>query len=88
MKADRLQCKDIPERPILALLERNPGVFHTWCSGWERTIRPAVSVEVPDKLLIRKMDQMIKKGLVDGCGCGCRGDYRITEKGQEQLYQV
>lgn len=80
-----IQCKDIPEKPILELLAQNPTKWHTWCRSWKLSIRPAVDEAVPDKMLIRKMDKMIKKGLVDGCGCGCRGDYHITEKGMAAL---
>lgn len=83
-----IQCKDIEERPILELLAQRPDQFHTWCSGWTNSIRPAVPPRFPDKMLIRKMDKMIKKGLVDGCGCGCRGDYHITDQGLAKLYLV
>jgi len=31
------------------------------------------------------MKKLIKKGLVEGCGCGCRGDYELSEKGADQL---
>ena len=31
------------------------------------------------------MKQLIKRELVDGCDCGCRGDFEITAKGEEWL---
>jgi predicted transcriptional regulator len=37
------------------------------------------------KIIIQKMAKLIKRGLVSGCGCGCRGDYEITQKGIEWL---
>jgi predicted transcriptional regulator len=40
---------------------------------------------VPDKIKIAKMAKLIGRGLVDGCPCGCRGNYVITEKGIEYL---
>ncbi len=38
-----------------------------------------------EKLILAKMKQLIKRGLVDGCACGCRGDFEITPKGEEWL---
>lgn len=29
----------------------------------------------------RKFRRVHRRGLVDGCGCGCRGDLRLTPKG-------
>lgn len=31
------------------------------------------------------MASLIRRGLVDGCGCGCRGDFMITDKGRFTL---
>ncbi len=39
----------------------------------------------PKKLILAKMSQLIKKGLINGCTCGCRGDFEITPKGEEYL---
>ena len=77
----RLHCKDIPDRPILELLAQKPGVFHTWCD-WEGTdVKVAMPPGVPHKLARAKMGMLIKRKLVAGCPCGCRGDYHITPKG-------
>jgi predicted transcriptional regulator len=40
---------------------------------------------IPNKLVINKMRQLIRRGIVTGCGCGCRGDFEITPKGEELL---
>jgi hypothetical protein len=90
-----MQCKDIPERPILNFLA---GPHDNWpahgCGTWfDGTPRPANSVlnamppGVAPKLALAKMRRMIRKGLVDGCECGCRGDFEITDKGREALNQ-
>lgn len=39
----------------------------------------------PRKVVLAKARQLIKRGLLDGCGCGCRGDFEITDKGRELL---
>lgn len=41
--------------------------------------------QFPEKVILAKARQLIKRGLVDGCTCGCRGDFELTEKGYEYL---
>lgn len=85
-----MQCKDIPDLPILVFLSK-----HTeWCN-WtdpnadyeysQRSVLHAMPPNLPDKLVLGKMRQLIKRKLVDGCGCGCRGDFVLTEKGREYM---
>lgn len=80
-----MQCKDIPDLPILKMLSENR-VWHTW--GYPSSM-PSVQDAMPegtdDKLQVAKMVMLIRRGLVSGCGCGCRGDFEITEKGLEFL---
>jgi hypothetical protein len=76
-----MQCKDIPDRPILELLARTPDKWHNWYFGNERDVRQAMPPETPEKLVLAKMRMLIRRGLVDGCDCGCRGDFVITPKG-------
>ncbi len=46
-----------------------------WCMSWE------LANEFPDwipwKVLMAKADKLIKRGLMDGCTCGCRGDFNL-----------
>jgi hypothetical protein len=80
VKKGRMQCKDIPTEPILRLLQDNPTEMHKWWNGVDSwpSIRPAFPVDCPDHLLLAKMKQLIRKGLVFGCACGCRGDFQIN----------
>lgn len=81
-----MQTKDIPTEPILEFLAKNPKQMHNWC--WLESpycIANVLPKNTPDKLIISKMNNLIKKGLVDGCTCGCRGDYYITNKGLQYL---
>lgn len=41
--------------------------------------------EVPHKIVQAKLSRLIQRGLIDGCPCGCRGDYEMTEKGRDWL---
>jgi len=90
----RLQCKDIPDLPILELLRDLPnwkvaGLFHVqrqgcpW-PGFENSVTPAFPQgdKTPPKLVLAKMRSLIARGLIDGCACNCRGDFALTEKGR------
>lgn len=93
-----MQCKDIPEMPILEFLAS----IGTTCGGYPKpatwfgyiengelpknSVLRAMPDGTPEKLALAKMRTMIKKGLVDGCGCGCRGDFEITNKGKSQIH--
>lgn len=39
----------------------------------------------PEKVLRAKLSRMTRNGLIDGCNCGCRGDFTITAKGAQLL---
>lgn len=82
-----MQCKDIPTKPILEFLNKNPERWHTWFTGYDNSVDQAMPAGVPEKLVRYKMANLIKRGYVDGCPCGCRGDYVITEKGKALLAQ-
>lgn len=83
--SDRVQCKDIPDMPILGFLAQRPDEFHNWCFGNDTDVSRAMPVGTPSKVVHAKMRRLIARGLVDGCDCGCRGDFVITENGLAQL---
>ncbi len=87
-----IQCKDILDRPILELISKHSkiqnGVDYGWCNWYfrnEKDVSNAMPSQTPDKVRHAKMRQLIKRGLVSGCPCGCRGDFVLTEKGWEAL---
>ena len=79
------QCKDIPDRPILEFLLSHKGKWCNWYFGDERDVHLAMPESTPDKLVLAKMRMLIRRGVVTGCSCGCRGDFEITEKGEALL---
>lgn len=89
MKKGRLQCKDIPELPILRFLaDQVLNTTHfavTPVPGWPYCTPTLRSVpecaDLPEKVLRRKLGAMARKGIITGCDCGCRGDWRITSCG-------
>lgn len=80
----KLQCKDICDVPILRLLAslKTPATLH---EGYPHSIHPGLPSEVPPKLLRAKMDSLIRRKLVAGCACGCRGDFTLTDAGRKAL---
>lgn len=51
------------------------------------SVQHGMPPDVVDKLALAKMRSLIAKGLVDGCDCGCRGDFTLTDKGRALLKQ-
>ena len=86
-----MRCRDIPEEPILRkLLAHAGGIGIGWHDLEPRedycpTVRDAMPPDLPDNLVLAKMHKLVRRGLVDGCCCGCRGDFKITAKGRESI---
>lgn len=36
---------------------------------------------VPNRVVLAKLRILLRRKLIDGCGCGCRGDFRVTAAG-------
>lgn len=64
------------------------GIWGNWYfENSPHSVKLAMPENLPDKLVVAKMRNLIKKGLIDGCGCGCRGDYVLADKGKQVLVQ-
>ena len=76
----RMQCKDVPDEAFIDAVRRagEPG---RWRMRWnvhellEQEIGP-----VPENLFLAKARKLIARGLMDGCACGCRGDFELPEE--------
>lgn len=53
----------------------------TGIGSFEQPIKIFEGKVIPRKLMLRKWEKLIKKGLIGGCECGCRGDFEITDLG-------
>lgn len=82
-----MQVKDINKVPVLErLLEiESMGRQGTWFQGFDNSVGTAMPEGTPPKLQLAVMKALIKNGLVDGCGCGCRGDFELTQKGRDLI---
>ncbi|TWV20001.1 hypothetical protein [Klebsiella quasipneumoniae] len=80
-----MQIKDIDKIAVLrriAEIEAS-GRSGTLFQGFDNSINTSMPEGTPEKLQYAVMRNLISKGLVDGCCCGCRGDFVLTEKGVE-----
>jgi len=72
-----MKCSDISDKEVLETLNLTQG---TWAShSWG--LLGDYFKQFPPKLALAKMRQLYKRGFTGGCGCGCRGDWEITDKG-------
>lgn len=85
---ERLQCKDLSTRQVLSFLAEHKGHWATWCSSILMPSVGSVFPDAPPKLVLAKLSQLVNKGYVKGCACGCRGDFEITDKGEEKLKEL
>jgi len=101
----KLQCKDIPDWPILKFLrlikegcvlvcyyhmgpfEPHTSSAGTLFDGFQNSVHCAFPQDIRNQsnLIRAKMGKLIAKGLVSGCACGCRGNFQITELGEDYL---
>lgn len=79
----QFQCKDVPDMPVLLFLASLNGKWGNWYYGTECSVCQAMPADTPGKVVLAKMRTLIRRGLVDGCGCGCRGDFVLTDKGRQ-----
>ena len=35
--------------------------------------------QFPRKVVLAKLRQMVNKGRLEGCACGCRGDFKVKD---------
>lgn len=83
MSSGRPSAKDVPEDEVLRVLRLNPGKWHVRWHGYgympSLTDASEVLASFPERVLLAKLDRMIKRGLIHGCACGCRGDFYVEE---------
>jgi len=82
----KIQCKHLETFDILLFVYvRCRDIWGNNCFLDERDIKLHLFQGIPDNLFYAKMYKLIHRGYLDGCWCGCRGDYEITNKGIDFL---
>jgi hypothetical protein len=80
-----VKCKDIPDQPIIQFLASLNGRWANWWTDHPASVLNAMPVNTPPKLGLAKMRMLMRRNLVDGCNCGCRGDFELTPRGQSMV---
>lgn len=76
-----MKAADIPTEDVLVAVA-HVQTHNTWATTWDlEAILPSWS----PKVLRAKLAKMIRRKLLRGCSCGCRGDYEVTELGHIYL---
>ena len=70
------QAKDIPDDAMLDAVEKNMRPIGS----------PTMDIAsdfsgIPFKVVNAKLNQLRKRGFLDGCACGCRGDWTVIDNG-------
>jgi hypothetical protein len=81
LRVQQAEAERWTDRPILR--------WATW--GYNGCDRPHLLAEFPEapyKVLLAKARKVIKRGLVTGCACGCRGDFEVTAVGLQLLNET
>ncbi len=97
MKNGRWQAKDIDDVFFLRLVEWMSGEAYPptpWPDHGPWTIFPhwifvsnleRVMPFFPTEVIVAEAAALIRRGLLEGCRCGCRGDFELTQKGHDFL---
>jgi len=102
MKGGRMQAKDIPDmdfiRAVLTVgIIRRSRMTMRWdvqamLAGypvdWPREDREDIERKIPAKVVMAKAARLINRGWLDGCSCGCRGDYEVMPRVAEGLGMI
>ncbi len=90
-----MKCSDIPDLLVLAAVKQlgqTSGTVCVWTFRWDiADTLSASGVEFPggdgdrDRLMLAKLKRLVDRGLLDGCPCGCRGDFELTPTGRAAL---
>lgn len=72
----KMQAKDLDDAVTLAALAacRGKHGVAAWSSRWD--VQDEIK-HAPPKVVLAKLRSMIKRGVLSGCACGCRGDFHL-----------
>lgn len=69
-----MKASDISDEQIYEVIRGPIKYPNLGAQIWELS---AALPEFPYKVIRAKCDQMIRKGRLRGCACGCRGDFQL-----------
>jgi hypothetical protein len=82
MDGGGMKAADIGDARMLEVVREFNDAHSLWCLTYHLE---ECLPDFPPKVILAKARQLIKRRLMDGCGCGCRGDFEILPAGRELL---
>lgn len=80
----RIKAADIPDETLLRVVDHIQREAGMWALVFD--IHAVIEdCGIPWKVVNAKLAKLIKRGLLDGCTCGCRGDFELTDRGCEEI---
>lgn len=77
-----MKCEDISTAEVCRIISLTQQREKRWANLSEIA---AAFPGCPPKLLLAKLRQMVKRYYLNGCPCGCRGDFDLLSKGKQLL---
>jgi hypothetical protein len=76
-----MQCKDIPDVLFLEVVRACGGAAPAGVAmRWNvHAALEAAMGPVPEKVVLAKAKKLIRARKMDGCACGCRGDFQLPK---------
>lgn len=71
----RPKAADISDAAMLRAIHEQCLKHDMWALVWN--LAREDFPDLPEKVVLAKVRQLIKRRLVNGCGCGCRGDLEL-----------
>lgn len=73
-----MKASDITDEPIVTAVRETRGRYGVprWATKLDVQERLA---PVPPKVVLAKLASAIRRGVLLGCACGCRGDFEIPD---------
>lgn len=82
-----MQAKDIPDDLVIRIVltaglsrwpKDQPNEYRwVFTTDVERGLAQ-YGIQVPNKVIHAKLRRLVQRNLLDGCTCGCRGDYYVV----------
>ena len=81
MSFDSLGLSPALLRAIAELRKWNGRNGYHWVMRWDIESK----LQIPERVWLAKHNALMRKGLLRGCACGCRGDVELTLKACELI---
>ena len=81
--AKGMQAKHVPDDPVLVFIAEHATATYSE-PIYDNSVLHAMPAGTPLKVALAKMNALIQRGWVDGCGCGCMGSFTLTDTGKRR----